>query len=44
MGDFQEEQRNLSNLLCTGAICVNTTQNFVAMHNDSLYVILYSNY
>ena len=45
MGDFQEKQRHLllisqhnsmSNLLCTGTICMNTTKNFVPQYNDSI--------
>ena len=44
--DFQkEEQRpillisqhnSMSNSLCTDAICMNTTKNFVPLHNDSI--------
>ena len=46
IGDFQEEQRQfllisqlnpMSNLLRTGTICMNTTKNFVPLHNDSMY-------
>ena len=49
IGDFQEEQRHLlltfkhnsmSNLLCTGVICINTTQNVINLHNDSIYTKL----
>ena len=49
IGDFQEEhchlllisQQNLmSNLLCTDAIYIKTTKNFVPLRNDSIYVKL----
>ena len=49
IGDLQEEQGHLlltfkhnsmSNLLCTGAICMNTTQNVVPLYNVPLYTKL----
>ena len=49
IGGFQEKQQHLllisqhnslSNLLCTGAICMNTTKNVVPLHNDSTYAKL----
>ena len=45
VGDFQEKQchlllisqhNSMLNLLCNGAICMNTTKNFVPLHNDSI--------
>ena len=43
IGDFQEEQHHLLlisqlnsmlNLLCIGAICINTTKYFIPLYND----------
>ena len=53
VGEFQEEQHHLllfsqhnsvSNLLCTGAVCMDTNRNLIPLHNDIMhYVVMYFN-
>ena len=48
-GNFQEKQCNpllisqhksMSDLLCTGTICIKTTENFLPLYNGSIYAKL----